>query len=74
MQVSRRLLGPTPFPLDRLIAILGIILEEYDADIRPPAPEFTIPGEYTEMEISRIHIYGAVSPSRLHNYSRFDVF
>lgn len=49
------------FPLDRMIAILGVLLEENDADVRPPAPEYSIPGEYTEMEISRVAIYALVS-------------
>jgi origin recognition complex subunit 5 len=61
IQISRRLLGPIPFPLDRLIAILGILLEENDVDVRPAAPEYTIPGEYTEMEITRVHVYASVS-------------
>ena len=50
-----------PFPLDRMTAILGVLLEENDADTRPPAPEYTIPGEYTEMEISRVALFGQVS-------------
>ena len=50
-----------PFPLDRMIAILGILLEENDADTRPPAPEYKIPGEYTEMEITRLSVYAQVS-------------
>lgn len=48
------------FPLDRLIAILGALLEENDVETRLPAPEFTIPGEYTDMEISRVAVYSAV--------------
>ena len=49
-----------PFPLDRMLAILGVLLEENDADTRPPALEYEIPGEYTEMEISRVAIYEQV--------------
>lgn len=60
VQVPQRLLGPAPFPLDRLVAILGVLLEENDVESRPPAPQFTIPGEYTDMEITRVHIHGAV--------------
>ncbi|KAK7691496.1 hypothetical protein QCA50_004895 [Cerrena zonata] len=60
VKIPQRLLGPIAFPLDRLIAILGVLLEENDADKRPPAPEYTIPGEYTEMEISRVAIYSQV--------------
>lgn len=59
-QVPQRLLGPTPFPLDRLIAILGALLEDNDVDTRPHAPQFTIPGEYTDMEITRVHVYASV--------------
>ncbi|KAF7971160.1 hypothetical protein HWV62_21982 [Athelia sp. TMB] len=59
-KVPQRLLGPAPFPLDRLVAILGVLLEENDVENRPPAPQFTIPGEYTDMEITRVHIHGAV--------------
>lgn len=43
-----------------MIAILGALLEENDVDSRLPAPEFTIPGEYTDMEINRVAIYNAV--------------
>ena len=49
-----------PFPLDRMLAILGVLLEENDADTRPPAPEYEIPGEYTEMEIARVVLYANV--------------
>ncbi|KZP22257.1 hypothetical protein FIBSPDRAFT_859838 [Athelia psychrophila] len=59
-KVPQRLLGPAPFPLDRLNAILGVLLEENDVDTRPHAPQFTIPGEYTDMEITRVHIHGAI--------------
>jgi origin recognition complex subunit 5 len=44
-----------------MIAILGALLEENDVDSRLPRPEFTIPGEYTDMEINRVAIYNAVS-------------
>ena len=47
--------------MDRTIAILGaLLLEENDVDTRRPAREFRIPGEYTDMEISRVAIYSAV--------------
>ena len=39
LQVPQRLLGPSPFPLDRLIALLGALLEEHDVESRLPAPE-----------------------------------
>jgi hypothetical protein len=49
-----------PFSLDRLIAILGALLEENDVDSRLTAPEFVYPGEYTEMEIGRTQVYALV--------------
>lgn len=49
-----------PFALDRLFAIVGVLLEENDADSRPPAPQYTIAGEYTEMEISRVVLHAQV--------------
>ncbi|GJE92400.1 Origin recognition complex subunit 5 [Phanerochaete sordida] len=61
VKIPQRLLGPMPFPLDRMIAILGVLLEENDADIRPAAPEHTVPGEYTEMEISRVAVFAQVA-------------
>ncbi|KAI0089393.1 origin recognition complex subunit 5 C-terminus-domain-containing protein [Irpex rosettiformis] len=60
VKIPQRQLGPMAFPLDRMVAILGVLLEENDADYRPPAPEYTIPGEYTEMEISRITVFSQV--------------
>ncbi|KIY47747.1 hypothetical protein FISHEDRAFT_44824 [Fistulina hepatica ATCC 64428] len=60
-KVPQRLQGPMTFPLDRLVAILGALLEEYDADDRPLAPQYTIPGEYTDMEIRRVGIQTAIA-------------
>lgn len=60
-QIPQRLVGPLAFPLDRLLAILGALLEENDVESRLPAPEHTIPGEYTDMETGRVGIYAAVS-------------
>ena len=59
-KVPQRLLGPSPFPLDRLLAILGALLEENDAEDRMPAPHLSLPGEYTDMEVRRAHIYAAI--------------
>lgn len=56
------MLGPATFPLDRLLAILGTLLEENDYETRPHDPRFELLGEYTAMEIGRIHIYATVSP------------
>ncbi|RDX41623.1 hypothetical protein OH76DRAFT_188022 [Lentinus brumalis] len=60
VKIPQRLLGPTTFPLDRLMAILGVLLEENDADVRPVAPQYTLPGEYTEMEIARVALYANI--------------
>lgn len=57
LKIPQRLLGPMTFTLDRLLAILGNLLEENDAETRPPAPEYTAPGEYTDVEISRVALY-----------------
>ena len=46
--------------MDRVLSILGILLEEYDADSRPPAPEYKLPGEYSDMEIRRVSTYSGV--------------
>ena len=62
VKIPQRLLGPTAFPLDRLTAILGVLLEENDADTRPVVPQYTLPGEYTEMEIARVAVYANVRP------------
>ncbi|KDR79270.1 hypothetical protein GALMADRAFT_243190 [Galerina marginata CBS 339.88] len=59
-KVSQRLLGPTAFPLDRMNAILGALLEENDAETRLYAREFSIPGEQTDMEIGRVGVYASV--------------
>ncbi|KAJ7173867.1 origin recognition complex subunit 5 C-terminus-domain-containing protein [Mycena filopes] len=59
-KAPQRVLGPNPFPLDRLIAILGALLEENDVDQRFPAPEYLIPGEHTDIEIARVGIYNTV--------------
>ncbi|KAJ7026282.1 origin recognition complex subunit 5 C-terminus-domain-containing protein [Mycena alexandri] len=59
-KAPQRVLGPNTFPLDRLIAILGALLEENDVDQRLPAPEYLIPGEHTDMEIARVGIYNTI--------------
>ncbi|KIM43778.1 hypothetical protein M413DRAFT_443679 [Hebeloma cylindrosporum] len=60
-KVSQRLLGPTPFALDRLIAILGALLEENDVQPdRSLSKILTIPGEYTDMEITRVSVYSNI--------------
>lgn len=58
--VPQRLLGPTTFPLDRMMAILGFLLEAYDLDNQKPGRDFFVPSSYTELELGRVHVYGAV--------------
>jgi origin recognition complex subunit 5 len=41
-------------------AILAVLLEEYDLETRVISKELTQLGEYTEMELVRVHTYGAV--------------
>lgn len=60
-KVSQRLLGPVVFPLDRLLAILGALLEENDVENRPHDPCFELAGEHTDMELGRVHIYAAIT-------------
>jgi hypothetical protein len=43
-----------------MIAILGALLEENDIDGRLIPPQFSIPGEFTDMEIYRIGVFSAV--------------
>lgn len=58
IQIPAEYSGPSPFPLDRLVAMLGVLLEENDPS---SDPRLTIPGEATDMEISRIWVYSSVS-------------
>ncbi|VDC07126.1 unnamed protein product [Peniophora sp. CBMAI 1063] len=59
--VPQRLLGPTTFPLDRMMAILGFLLDAYDLDHQKPGREFFMAGSYTELELGRVHVYGAIT-------------
>lgn len=60
-KVPQRLIGPSSFPLDRLVAILGALVEENE-DYRTEALEgMNIPGEWTDMEVSRVGVLGTVS-------------
>ena len=43
-----------------MIAILGALLEENDIDGRLIPHQFSIPGEFTDMEINRIGVFAAV--------------
>ena len=44
-----------------MLAILGALLEDNDVESRLPANEFSIEGERTDMEISRVGTYACVS-------------
>jgi hypothetical protein len=41
-------------------AILATLLEEHDLETRVIGTEFTQPGEYSEMELMRVHTSSAV--------------
>ena len=43
-----------------MIAILGALLEENDIDGRLVPRHFNIPGEFTDMEITRVGVFSAV--------------
>lgn len=58
--MPQRLSGPAAFPVDRMSAILAVLLEEYDLETRAISKEFTQLGEYTETELVRVHTSGAV--------------
>lgn len=60
-KVPQRLAGPAAFPVDRMSAILAVLLEEYDLETRTISKEFTQLGEYTEMELVRVHTFGAIA-------------
>ncbi|KAH9006447.1 putative origin recognition complex, subunit 5-like protein [Lactarius hatsudake] len=60
-KVPQRLAGPASFPLDRMSAVLAVLLEEYDLESRVISKEFTQLGEYTEMELVRVHTSGAIT-------------
>ena len=59
-QVSQRLLGPTTFPYDRLIAILGALLMEYDARENGPSLFLDTSGSDAETEVHRTQTAAAV--------------
>ncbi|KAF8154503.1 origin recognition complex subunit 5 C-terminus-domain-containing protein [Crassisporium funariophilum] len=59
-KVPQRLLGPAAFALERMVAILGALLEENDMDDRLLPRHFGVPGEYTDMEISRVGVFSSI--------------
>ncbi|KIK67508.1 hypothetical protein GYMLUDRAFT_874867 [Collybiopsis luxurians FD-317 M1] len=65
-KIPQRFLGPSPFPLSRLIAILGALLEENDAAMGELNDsgyglDFSIPGEKTDYEINRVGVYASIT-------------
>ncbi|TFK64530.1 hypothetical protein BDN72DRAFT_774453 [Pluteus cervinus] len=76
VRIPQRLAGPMPFPLDRMLAIFGALLEENDTDKRPFRIEYSIPGEYTDMETGRVAVSALImhlcSMKLLHRSSALD--
>ncbi|KAF8584671.1 hypothetical protein K439DRAFT_1345558 [Ramaria rubella] len=66
-KVPQRLLGPAPFPLDRLLAIVGSLMEEHDDNV--PALDATHDDDEdedeqekdTEMAVGRIQVSATIS-------------
>ena len=58
------MLGPTPFPLDRMLAILGALIEDNDGEAQARldmAGSTDIPSDqWTDIETSRAGIFGTV--------------
>ena len=64
IKIPQRLLGPLTFPLDRMLAILGALMEEHDAASRFREGDrelYTIPGEWVDNMISRSGVLSCVS-------------
>ncbi|KAF9044305.1 origin recognition complex subunit 5 C-terminus-domain-containing protein [Panaeolus papilionaceus] len=59
-KIPQRLVGPSPFPMDRMVAILGALLEENDADTWIGSMEFMIPGEQTDLETMKVGVMADV--------------
>ncbi|KAL0956951.1 hypothetical protein HGRIS_003052 [Hohenbuehelia grisea] len=55
-KIPQRLVGPSPFPLDRLLALLGALLEEHDVDDNDIHEE-----GHTDIEVGRAGVLGAIS-------------
>ena len=62
IKIPQRLLGPLTFPLDRMLAILGGLMEEHDASSRfgESQEAYTIPGEWTDNQISKSGVLACV--------------
>ena len=50
------LMGPGPFPFDRLVAIVGVLLDEYGAD-----GKVSFIKDKAEAEVHRMHMSSSVS-------------
>ena len=66
-KVPARLSGPAPFPLERLLALVGRLLEDYDAPIAEEDSaddEFdvgTVAREAAEMDVGRVQLLALIS-------------
>ncbi|KAI3619066.1 origin recognition complex subunit 5 [Moniliophthora roreri] len=60
VKIPQHYVGPSSFPLDRMIAVLGALLEDNDANTKLNASEFGIAGEYTDMEITRVGVSSSI--------------
>lgn len=58
VKIPQQFLGPSPFPLDRLLAILSALIEENDPP-RVEAGAVAVGGE-TDLEVSRCAVYAAI--------------
>ncbi|KAJ3748637.1 origin recognition complex subunit 5 C-terminus-domain-containing protein [Lentinula detonsa] len=70
VKIPQRFLGPSPFPLERLIAILGALVEENDSNASEvndsrnnPSDllDFRIAGERTDYEVTRVGVYASIA-------------
>lgn len=59
-KLPQRLTGPVPAPLDRILAILGVLLEENDVETRPPGGGHFLPGEQTDLELARVQVMSTI--------------
>ncbi|KAJ3877922.1 origin recognition complex subunit 5 C-terminus-domain-containing protein [Lentinula edodes] len=69
-KIPQRFSGPSPFPLERLIAILGALVEENDPvasevissqNVPADGLDFRIPGERTDYEVTRVGVYASIA-------------
>ncbi|KAJ4483499.1 origin recognition complex subunit 5 C-terminus-domain-containing protein [Lentinula aciculospora] len=69
-KIPQRFIGPSPFPLERLIAIVGALVEENDpiaSEVNNPRNvpadglDFRISGERTDYEVTRVGVYASIA-------------